>query len=227
MSKVETIRTALKVAFPVMMGYIAIGLPCGIMESQIGYTWYMALVMSMTFYSGAGQFMIPNLWLAGSPIVSIITSVSFVNTRQMLYSAAFSPYFEKVGKRLAFLFSATVTDESFGVNMVEYQKGGWSAQQATLVNLFCMTSWGVCNALGVLIGDALAIPTAIAAFAMTSIFICLVLDQEMTKLNVFVIILSAVGVCFFKFVGLSGPAILLGAVLGVVGGMVFRKVAVK
>ena len=143
MSKSETIKTAFKAAFPVMMGYIAIGLPCGIMESQIGMNWLMAFVMSMTFYSGAGQFMIPNMWLAGNPIASIIASVSFVNTRQMLYSAAFSPYFEKVGKRLAFLFSATVTDESFGVNMMQYQSGQWSAWQATLVNLFSMTSWGV------------------------------------------------------------------------------------
>lgn len=207
-----------------MMGYIAIGLPCGIMESQIGLNWFMAFVMSMTFYSGAGQFMIPNMWLAGSPIASIIASVSFVNTRQMLYSAAFAPYFEKVSKKLTFLFGATVTDESFGVNMMQYQNGEWSAWQSTLVNLFSMTSWGVCNALGVLIGDALSIPTAIAAFSMTSIFICLVLDQRMTKLNVFVILLSAAGVCFFKIIGLAGPAILLGAVLGVVGGMVFRKV---
>lgn len=47
--------------------------------------------MSVLFYSGAGQFMIPNMWLAGAPIASIIASVSFVNTRQMLYSAAFAP----------------------------------------------------------------------------------------------------------------------------------------
>ena len=64
MSKSETIKTAFKAAFPVMMGYIAIGLPCGIMESQIGMNWLMAFVMSMTFYSGAGQFMIPNMWRA-------------------------------------------------------------------------------------------------------------------------------------------------------------------
>lgn len=206
-----------------MLAYIGIGIPCGIMESQIGYTWFMALAMSVTFYSGAGQFMIPSMWLSGAPVASIIASVSFVNTRQLLYSTAFSRYFEKVSKWLTFLFSATVTDESFGVNLNEFQHGGWSAEKATLVNIFCMLSWGVFNAVGVIIGDALSIPTAIVAFAMTSIFICLVLDQEMNRQNVIVIVATALGVCAFKTAGLTGPAILLGAIVGIAAGMAYRR----
>jgi 4-azaleucine resistance transporter AzlC len=206
-----------------MAGYIGIGIPCGIMESSIGMNAFMAFAMSMTFYSGAGQFMISNLWMAGSPLVSIIASVSFVNTRQMLYSAAFSPYFEHARKRLTFLFSATVTDESFGVNLAKFQEGAWTPGRATLVNLLCMTTWAVANVAGVLLGNALSVPTAIAAFAMTSIFICLLSMQDMNRLNVLVILVSAVAVCVFKSIGLSGPAILLGAFCGVALGMVCRK----
>ena len=171
MQRKNSFIQALRVAAPVMAGYVGIGIPCGIMEQQIGMSAIMAFAMSMTFYSGAGQFMIPSMWLAGNPIASIIASVSFVNTRQMLYSAAFSPYFERVNRLLTFLFSATVTDESFGVNLAKYQEGSWDAGRATLVNLLCMTTWSLANAAGVLVGGALAIPTAIAAFAMTSIFI--------------------------------------------------------
>ncbi len=40
-----------------------------------------------------------------------------MNTRQMLYGASLSRYCESASKRLAFLFGATVTDESFGVNL--------------------------------------------------------------------------------------------------------------
>ena len=83
-------------------------------------------LLSALFYSGAGQFMIPNMWLAGSPLASIIASVSLVNTRQMLYSAAFAPACKGVRKRLAFLFSATVTDESYGVNTARLEAGDWS-----------------------------------------------------------------------------------------------------
>ena len=216
----DVVRDAFKAAVPIMLGYIGIGIPCGILEAQIGMDALMAFLVSMTFYSGAGQFMIPGMWLAGNPLASIIASVSFVNTRQVLYSAAFAPFFDKVRKSLTFLFAATVTDESFGVNMTRYQEGGWTAGRATLVNLFSMTTWALSNSVGVLAGDALSIPTAIAAFAMTSIFICLMATQEMNSTSILVIAVAMVGVFLFKLVGLSGPAILLGACLGVAAGMV-------
>ncbi len=71
-----------------MLGYAGIGIPCGILCASIGLNVWQVLIMCILFYSGAGQFMIPNMWLAGSPITSIVLSVSMVNTRQMLYSAS-------------------------------------------------------------------------------------------------------------------------------------------
>ena len=199
---------------------MGIGIPCGIMESQIGMNAFMAFVMSATLYSGAGQFMIPSMWLAGNPLSSIIASVSFVNTRQILYSAAFAPYFEKVHKGLTFLFSATVTDESFGVNLNNFIQGNWTADKACAVNLFSMTSWAVSNAIGVLVGDALSIPTAVAAFAMTSIFICLLASQKVDSTNILVIVVSICAVVILKLLGLGGAAILFEACCGVAAGMV-------
>ena len=202
-----------------MLGYVAIGIPCGILSASIGMNALQVFMMCALFYSGAGQFMIPNMWLAGSPLASIVASVSFVNTRQMLYSAAFSPYFQKVRKWLTVLFSATVTDESFGVNLAKYQTGSWDAERATLVNLMCCFTWSLSNAVGVIVGNAISIPTAIAAFAMTSIFICLLATQKVNLVNVVVVIASVFGVVVFKTIGLGGAAILFGAAFGVLCGM--------
>ena len=71
---------------------MAIGIPCGILEDSIGMNAVQVFFLSCMFYSGAGQFMIPNMWLAGSPLASIIASVSLVNTRQMLYSRVLCAY---------------------------------------------------------------------------------------------------------------------------------------
>ena len=87
---------------------------------------WMIAIMSLLFYSGAGQYMIPNMWLAGNPISAIVASVSLVNTRQMLYGASLSQFCGGAGKRLSFLFGATVTDESFGVNLAYFACGNWS-----------------------------------------------------------------------------------------------------
>lgn len=203
-----------------MLGYVAIGLPCGILEDSIGMNWFQALVLSLIFYSGAGQFMICNMWLAASPVASIIASVSLVNTRQMLYSASFAPLCKGASKLLSFLFAATVTDESYGVNMREFSIGGWTVGRATLVNLLSCLSWSVSNAIGVLLGAAIGIPLAIASFAMTSIFICLLSTQKMSFENVAAIVVSMAGVFVCKAIGLGGAAILVGALLGVAAAFV-------
>lgn len=213
------LQASFTAALPIVLGYVAIGVPCGILCDSIGLNALQVFAMSVLFYSGAGQFMIPNMWLAGAPIASIIASVSFVNTRQMLYSAAFAPYCVGVKKRLAFLFAATVTDESYGVNTLKFEEGGWTVRRALFVNLFSCTSWSVSCTVGVLVGNAIGIPLAIASFAMTSIFICLLCTQKATVENVVAAAVAMLGVYVFKLVGLSGPAILLGAVAGVVAAL--------
>ena len=160
--------------------------------------------MSVLFYSGAGQFMIPNMWLAGAPIASIIASVSFVNTRQMLYSAAFAPHCIGARKRLAFLFAATVTDESYGVNTLKFEEGAGRCVDL-FVNLFSCTSWTLSCTVGVLVGNAIGIPLAIASFAMTSIFICLLCTQKANVENVVAAAVAMLGVYVFKLVGTHRP----------------------
>ena len=212
----EDIQLAFRAAIPIVLGYIAIGIPCGILNASIGLNAWQCLFMSIIFYSGAGQFMIPNMYLAGAPIASIIASVSFVNTRQMLYSASFAPVCSNVKKRLAFIFAASVTDESYGVNTKLFNEGEWSVTRALLVNCFSCTSWSLSNFAGAFLGGLLNIPLAIAAFAMTSIFICLMSTQKMNPENIAAIVLAIIGVFVCKCVGLTGPAILLGAIIGVI-----------
>lgn len=220
----ENISAAFKAAVPIMLGYVAIGIPCGILSASIGLNAFQVFLMCALFYSGAGQFMIPNMWLSASPLASIIASVSFVNTRQMLYSAAFAPWCEGASKRLSFLFSATVTDESFGVNMRQFENGGWSVARATLVNLCSQSSWTASCVVGVLIGNAIGIPLSIAAFAMTSIFICLLVTQDISAANVVAAVCAMIGVFVCKLIGLSGPAIFIGALVGVVCAFAFARI---
>ena len=74
------------------------------------------------------------------------------------------------------------------------------------------------------VGNAIDIPLVIAAFAMTSIFICLLVTQKLTAPNVVAAITAMVGVFVCKLVGLSGPAIFIGALVGVVCAIVFSRI---
>lgn len=225
MFSADRIKQAFHAAFPVMLGYVAIGIPCGLLSDSIGLNALQVFLLSLLFYSGAGQFMIPNMYLSGAPLASIIASVSFVNTRQMLYSARFAPECRGASKRISILFAATVTDESFGVSIAEFEKGDWSVDRALMVNLFSQSSWVISTVVGTLIGSALDIPLNIASFAMTAIFICLMVTQRLTSANIIAMVCAMAGVYACKLAGLTGPAILIGAIFGVCVAMVFSRLA--
>ncbi|MEY8436499.1 AzlC family ABC transporter permease [Atopobiaceae bacterium 24-176] len=213
----DAVHRAFPAALPVMLGYLVIGVPAGILEAEIGLSPWMAFMVSCTYYSGAGQFMLPNLWLAGQGFWSIGASISLVNMRQLLYSAAFAPRMTRVPKPLKALFAATVTDESFGVNMERFGADKtWDASCACAVNVLSMLSWAFANAVGAAVGDVLAMPTEVASFAMTSIFICLLLSQSFTRPLVACAVTSAAVVAICKLVGASSIAVVCGALAGVV-----------
>lgn len=217
------ILQAFKTAAPIMVGYLFLGIPCGILCHQVGMDALQVFLMSALFYSGAGQYMIPNMWLTGSPISAIVASVTLVNSRQLLYGASLSRFCDDVKKSLAFLFGATVTDESFAVNVIKLELGNWSIKGATLVNLFSQSSWALANVIGVLVGSLLSVPTALASFAMTSIFLCLLFSQRKTHANIAAGLVAALGVVLCKTIGLTGPAILIGALLGVAAGIIASR----
>lgn len=218
--RADDVRQGVTAALPVMLGYLAIGIPCGVMAAEVGVGPAAAFLLSATFYSGAGQFMMASLALAGTPVLSMVASVSLVSTRQLLYSAALSPYVRGASRPLATLFAATVTDETFGVNMERFAAGSWSTERATVANLASMLAWASANALGALVGPALAIPTAVMSFAMTAIFICLLAGQRWTRVTFVVAGVSALAVVALKLVGAGSLSVLLGAVAGVVTGLV-------
>jgi len=219
--------SAFSAAVPIMLGYVAIGLPCGILGNTIGLNPLQVALLSILLYSGAGQFMIPNMFLAGSGVAAITASVSLVNTRQMLYAASFAPQCADSPRWLSALFAASVTDESYGVNTARFAEGNWSVDRALMVNLFSQSSWTISNIVGCAVGAAVDIPVSIAAFAMTAIFICLLVTQKFTSANIVAMVVAMAGVYLCKALGLTGPAILIGAVAGVVCAMAFAVAAGK
>ena len=49
-----------KTVWPVMLTYVAIGAPCGMIMAQTGMEPWMVFALSSTFVTGSGQFMVCN-----------------------------------------------------------------------------------------------------------------------------------------------------------------------
>ena len=69
---------------------------------------------------------------------------------------------------------------------------------------------------GAVAGAAVDVPTAIAGFVCTSLFICLLFSQRLSRGNVVAAVSGAVSVAMFKFLGLTNIAVPASVVVGVV-----------
>ena len=203
-----------------MLGYVASGIPCGILSASVGMNWLQVLIFSVFFYSGAGQFMIPNMYLAGSDLISIIGSVSFVNTRQMLYSASLAPKCKNCGKRKLFWYMATVTDETYGIANEKLKDDDWSVENSIFLNEFSHASWTLACVAGVLIGTVINIPLEIASFAMTCMFIYLATTALDSRPAFVAAAAAVVSVVALKSFGVGSACIFFASIIGVLFGYI-------
>lgn len=112
-----------RTVWPVMLTYVAIGAPCGMIMGQTGMEPWMVFALSSTFVTGSGQFMICNLWLAGVPAPSIIASVAAISSRFALYSASIAPHLRGASKRQTLAVAATLTEEAYASRLPSWLKG--------------------------------------------------------------------------------------------------------
>lgn len=215
-------KKVLAVAWPIMLSYIPLGLACGVLASKCGINPLMGFLMSVTLITGSGQFMISNLWLAGLPAFSIVASVAAVSLRFALYSASLSPYLKKASKRMSLALSYTLIEEAYGVTLSKLSEGekNWTLRNALALNIVTILTWAVSVSAGSAIGAALDIPTALAGFVMTALFVCLASSQLTSRGNVVAAVAAAVSVIALKLVGLANVAVPFAAVIGVAAAFV-------
>ncbi|MDS2991091.1 AzlC family ABC transporter permease [Streptococcus pneumoniae] len=103
---------------PTALGYVSIGLACGI----IGVP-YVTLVemglMSLFVYAGSAQFAILALIVVQAPVTAIAMTVFLINLRLFLLSLHASTYFRHTSLWYNIGMSSILTDETYGVLMGE------------------------------------------------------------------------------------------------------------
>lgn len=217
------LRKIIAAATPIALSYIPIGLACGVLGSKCGIGPGAAAVLSATIISGGAQFMISNMWLAGLPAATIVASVCAVSLRFALYSASLAPYLQRARKRTALAMALTLIEEGYGVTLAKLADGdrNWTFRHAFALNVITIATWVASVAAGAALGAVIDIPTAIASFAMTALFIYLLWDQLQGGSigNAVAAAAGAVVVIACKLTGWTAIAVPLAAVIGVIAAM--------
>ena len=174
---IDCVKEGLKVAWPICLGYFPIGLSLGVLAQKGGlHPWQVGL-MSILVFAGGSQFIAIAMLGSGASIPAIVTTTFMVNLRHLLMSSALAVHFPGVSRRFLALFAYGVTDESFAVNMARFNQGGWDRQSALVLNQAGNLTWLVSTVAGVYVGQFIPAGALGIDYALTGMFICLLVFQ--------------------------------------------------
>jgi 4-azaleucine resistance transporter AzlC len=203
-------REGAKAAWPICLGYFPIGLALGVLAQQAGLPWWAMLLMSVMVFAGSAQFICVAMLAAAASTPAIILTTFVVNLRHVLMSSALAVYLSGVSRRFLALYSYGVTDESFAVNMTRFRDGGWDRWRALLVNQLANAVWIIATVSGVLVGQFVPQGAFGIDYALTGMFICLLVFQLQGRIYILTGILAAL-ISVAWYVLIPGDSYIVGA----------------
>lgn len=108
------VRQAATYTAPIFFGYLAIGIPFGLMVVNSGYPWWLSLFMSIFMYSGAGQYIAIGLFASGAGLAEIAVTELFLNIRHIVYGLSLIEKCRGSGKWKPFIIY-WLTDETYAL----------------------------------------------------------------------------------------------------------------
>ena len=137
-----------------------------------------------------------------------------------LYSASIAPHLRGASKRQTLAVAATLTEEAYGISLAKLVEGeDWGPRESFVLNVILIATWGVSCTMGAIVGAVVDIPTAIAGFVCTSLFICLLFSQRLSRGNIVAAVLAAVSVAICKLLGWTNIAVPVSVLVGVVAAL--------
>lgn len=187
-------KKGIKSGLPIGIGYIPVSFTFGFLAVSGGLPIWVAVVISLTNLTSAGQFAGTNLIFAGAGYLEVALTTFVINIRYMLMSLSLSQKLErKTGTlaRLALAFG--ITDETFVVGSLK--PGTLTAPFMLGLILMPIAGWNLGTLMGgcisTLLPQALQNAMGIALYAM---FIALIIPAAKASAHVLCIICIAVAV---------------------------------
>ena len=173
---------AFRHTIPVLLGYLAIGLAFGLMLAGAHYPWWLALAMCLFVYAGAAQYLAVSLFSNNVGLAESALMVFLVNARHMVYGVSLLERFRDMGKVKAYLIFA-LTDETYALLTSLKEPPELDRRKIHFyISALDHAYWTIGGVLGALAGSFLPIPTAGLGFALTALFVVLVVEQAKARL---------------------------------------------
>lgn len=178
---------------PVMFGYVPLGMAFGLLFQDLGYAWYYASLMALIVFAGAAQFMAVGLLLAHAGLLEIAVSTFILNSRHLFFGLSVMHRYRTTGvKKLYLIFG--LTDETYSlVTSTRAPAGIPESDYYLAITALNHLYWVIGCSLGALAGANLELDTTGMDFALTALFLVLVIEQWKQVRDPFPFVIAA---CF-------------------------------
>lgn len=171
----QEMKSAFLKTIPIMCSYLFVSMAYGMMMENAGYHWYDSLLVSMTVYTGAFQFVLIDFLSSGASLITIAVTALLMNSRQAFYSLSFLEDFRKMGRRKWYMIH-TMTDETYAVNC-SLEDTEDKKDIMFFAALFSRCYWMIGAVLGGVIGQLIPFELEGIDFCMTALFVIIFIDQ--------------------------------------------------
>jgi len=209
----DQFRDGAKAAFPIVLGYLPVGMAFGVLARTAGLTPFEAGSMSILVYAGASQFLAIEMISKGIPWFPIVIATFFINLRHLLMSSTLSLHFEGHRLRTLGLLSAQLTDESFAVAMSNPSKISNRPSYLFGLQMISQIAWVAGSVGGALFGRLIDHKQYGIPFALSSLFICLLVIQIKKVHHLWVMAIAGIFSIVFKWALPGNWYIILTAIL--------------
>ncbi len=171
-----TLKTAFVKSIPIFCSYVFVSMAYGMMMASAGFPWYDSLLVSLTVYTGAFQFVLITFLSSGASLITIALTALLMNSRQSFYSLTFLKEFKQMGRRKLYMIH-TMTDETYAVNCTLDLPQKEKEDTMFLVALFSRCYWMFGAVLGGILGQIIPFDLTGIDFCMTALFLIIFIDQ--------------------------------------------------
>ena len=176
-------RAAFPVTLPVLTGFLVLGLAYGVLMETKGYGPLWAGLFSAVAFCGSMQFVaITLLTTVFDPFQAFLLSL-MVNARHIFYGLSLLEKYKGLGWKRWFCIY-TLCDENFSLtSTVEPPEGVDRGTFSFAISLLDWLYWVVSSILGGVLGNFLTFDTTGLDFALTALFVVLLLEQVSKREN--------------------------------------------
>lgn len=170
---------SLKHSIPILVGFVPVGLAYGVLMQANGLNWLWTGASSILIFAGSLQFLAVSFFAGGVSLITVAVMALLLNSRHIFYGISFMEKWKDYGPVKLFLVYA-LADEAFSLHCSnDFDDGDPGHKKWTFFfdAMLVLIYWVTLSVLGALIGSLIPFRTDGVDFALTALFIVILLEQ--------------------------------------------------